>query len=165
VAAQCGFGRYEGIERAFLAYLSCRRASIMRLASATISSERLFSRLEGLSAIARVEPGAKIAALQPFPTGLTSMRWPLYSMAVIAHRGSLHFNLKRARMPPHLKHGARNMESFPPPRRKYSPAGVILDATATRGRCCRRKAKAARNGLPPPFHPQLWQSRQACTPR
>ena len=38
----------------------------MRLASATISSERLFSKLEGLSAIARVEPGAKIAALQPF---------------------------------------------------------------------------------------------------
>jgi Aldehyde dehydrogenase family len=30
-------------------------------------------------------------------------------MAVIAHRGSLHFNLKRARMPPHLKHGARNI--------------------------------------------------------
>ena len=31
-------------------------------------------------------------------------------MAVIAHRGSLHFNLKRARMPPHLKHGARSSE-------------------------------------------------------
>src|SRR5215510_13294048 len=68
----------------------------MRLASATISSERLFSRLEGLSAIARVEPGAKIAALQPFPTGLTSMRCPLYSIAVIAYLDSLHFNLKRA---------------------------------------------------------------------
>ena len=38
---------------AFLAYLSCRRASIMRLASATISSERLFSRLEGLSRTGR----------------------------------------------------------------------------------------------------------------
>ena len=32
------------------------------------------------------------------------MRCPLYSIAVIAHRGSLHFNLKHARMPPHLKH-------------------------------------------------------------
>ena len=62
-----------------------KRASIIRLACATISSERLFSRLEGLSAIARVEPGAKIAALQPFPTGLTSMRCPLYSIAVIAY--------------------------------------------------------------------------------
>src|SRR5262245_3903604 len=68
----------------------------MRLASATISSERLFSRLEGLSAIARVEPGAKMAALQPFPTWLTSMRCPLYSIAVTAYLGSLHFNLKRA---------------------------------------------------------------------
>ena len=46
------------------------RASINRLASATISSVRLFSRLEGLSANARVDPGAKITALQPFPTGL-----------------------------------------------------------------------------------------------
>ena len=46
------------------------RASIIRLASATISSERLFSRLEGLSASAWVDLGAKIAALQPFPTGL-----------------------------------------------------------------------------------------------
>jgi len=84
VAAQCGFSRYEGIARAFVAYLSCRRTSMMRLASATISSERLFSRSEGLSAIARVEPGAKIAALQPFPTGLTSIRNPLYSIVVIA---------------------------------------------------------------------------------
>jgi hypothetical protein len=60
------------------------RASIIRLASATISSVRLFSRLDGLSANARVDPGAKIAALQPFPTGLTSIRYPLYSIAVIA---------------------------------------------------------------------------------
>ena len=60
------------------------RASIIRLASATISSVRLFSRLEGLSAIGRVDPGAKIEALQPFPTELTSIRYPLYSMAVIS---------------------------------------------------------------------------------
>jgi hypothetical protein len=59
------------------------RASIIRLASATISSVRLFSRLDGLSANARVDPGAKIAALQPFPTGLTSIRYPLYSIAVM----------------------------------------------------------------------------------
>src|ERR1700722_7489282 len=72
------------------------RASIIRLASATISSVRLFSRLDGLSANARVDPGAKIAALQPFPTGLTSIRYPLYSIAVIAYLGSLHFNSKRA---------------------------------------------------------------------
>ena len=45
----------------------------MRLASATISSERLFSKLEGLSDIARVEPGAKIAALHPY----------LYAMSLI----------------------------------------------------------------------------------
>jgi hypothetical protein len=61
-----------------------RRASITRLASATISSVRLFSRLEGLSANARVEPGEKIDALQPFPIGLTSIRYPLYPIAVIA---------------------------------------------------------------------------------
>jgi hypothetical protein len=60
------------------------RASIIRFASATISSERLFSRLEGLSASARVDPGAKIEALQPFPTELTSTRYPLYSTTVIA---------------------------------------------------------------------------------
>jgi hypothetical protein len=59
------------------------RASIIRLASATISSVRLFSRLEGLSANGRVDPGAKIAALQPLPTGLTTIRYPLYSMTVI----------------------------------------------------------------------------------
>jgi hypothetical protein len=60
------------------------RASIIRFASVTISSVRLFSRLEGLSANARVDPGAKIAALQPFPTELTSIRYPLYSITVIA---------------------------------------------------------------------------------
>ena len=59
------------------------RASITRLASATISSVLLFSRLEGLSANGRVDPGAKIAALQPLPTGLTTIRYPLYSMTVI----------------------------------------------------------------------------------
>jgi hypothetical protein len=62
------------------------RASIIRLASATISSVRLFSRLDGLSANGRVHPGAKIEALQPFPTELTSIRYPLYSMTVIARR-------------------------------------------------------------------------------
>ena len=56
---------------------------MIRLASATISSVRPFSRLEGLSASARFEPGGKIDALQPFPTGLTSIRNPLYSMVVI----------------------------------------------------------------------------------
>jgi hypothetical protein len=54
-----------------------RRASIIRLASATISSVRLFSRLDGLSSNARVEPGEKIDARQPFPTWLTSIRYPL----------------------------------------------------------------------------------------
>jgi hypothetical protein len=58
------------------------RASIIRLASATISSVRFFFSLEGLSANARVDPGAKIAALQPFPTELTSIRYPLYSITV-----------------------------------------------------------------------------------
>jgi hypothetical protein len=56
---------------------------MIRLASATISSLRLFSRLEGLSSNARFEPGGKTDALQPFPTGLTSIRNPLYSMVVI----------------------------------------------------------------------------------
>src|SRR6516162_4413913 len=60
------------------------RASIIRLASATISSVRLFSRLEGLPANGRVDPGAKIEALQPFPTELSSVRYPLDSMTVIA---------------------------------------------------------------------------------
>jgi hypothetical protein len=58
-------------------------ASIIRLASATICSEWLFSKLEGLSANERVDPGAKITALQPFPTELTSIRYPLYSTTVI----------------------------------------------------------------------------------
>jgi hypothetical protein len=60
-----------------------RRTSIVRLASARISSLRLFSRLEGLSANARFECGGKMVALQPFPTELTSIRNPLYSTVVI----------------------------------------------------------------------------------
>ena len=64
---------------------------MIRLASATISSVRLFSRLEGLSANGRVEPGAKIAALQPFPTGLTSIRYPLYSIVVMTCAVSLRY--------------------------------------------------------------------------
>jgi hypothetical protein len=59
---------------------------MIRLASATISSVRLFSRLEGLSPSARFEPAGKTDALQPFPTGLTSIRNPLYSMVVIILR-------------------------------------------------------------------------------
>jgi hypothetical protein len=55
----------------------------MRLASATISSLRLFSKLEGLSANARFEPGSKIDALQPFPTDVTSIRNPSYLRVVI----------------------------------------------------------------------------------
>ena len=55
----------------------------MRLASATISSLQLFSKLKGLSANARFEPGSKIDALQPFPTDVTSIRNPLYSSVVI----------------------------------------------------------------------------------
>jgi hypothetical protein len=49
----------------------------MRLASATISSVLLFSRLTGLFGHGTVEPGEKIDALQPFPTWLTSIRYPL----------------------------------------------------------------------------------------
>ena len=49
----------------------------MRLASATSSSELLFSRLTGLFAHGEIEPGEKIDALQPFPTRLTSIRNPL----------------------------------------------------------------------------------------
>jgi hypothetical protein len=37
----------------------------------------LFSSLAGLSDSADDEPGGKIIALQPFPTGLTSRRYPL----------------------------------------------------------------------------------------
>ena len=54
-----------------------RRTSIMRLASATISSVLLFSRLAGLFGHGVVEPGEKIDALQPFPTGQTSILYPL----------------------------------------------------------------------------------------
>jgi hypothetical protein len=43
-------------------------------ASAIISSLRLFSRLAGLSGQAEVEPGEKIDARQPFPTGPTARR-------------------------------------------------------------------------------------------
>ena len=69
------------------------RASIIRLASATISSVRFFSRLEGLSANGRVDPGAKIEALQPFPTELTSIRNPLYSITVM-QRPMLSWNVE-----------------------------------------------------------------------
>ena len=55
----------------------------MRLASATISSLRLFSKLKGLSANARFEPGSKIDARQHFPTDVTSIRNPLYSRVVV----------------------------------------------------------------------------------
>ena len=55
----------------------------MRLASATISSVLLFSRLTGLFGHGVVEPGEKIDALQPFPTGQTSILYPLYSITVI----------------------------------------------------------------------------------
>ena len=49
---------------------------MIRLASATISSLRLFSKLKGLSANARVEPGSKIAPLQPFPQTLPQFEIP-----------------------------------------------------------------------------------------
>src|SRR3974390_3666139 len=55
----------------------------MRFASATSSSALLFSRLAGLFGNGRIEPGEKIDALQPFPTGQTSIRYPLESMTVI----------------------------------------------------------------------------------
>jgi hypothetical protein len=79
--AAYAFGELVGAaDQAVVAFIlqSARRASIIRLASATVSSVRLFSRLEGLSANARVEPGEKIDALQPFPTELSSIRYPLY---------------------------------------------------------------------------------------
>ena len=59
------------------------RASIARLASTSISSGDVAL---GWMAFrpSRDDPCAKIAALQPFPTGLTSIRYPLYSIAVIA---------------------------------------------------------------------------------
>jgi hypothetical protein len=60
-----------------------RRSSIMRLASATISSVLLFSRLTGLFGHGEVEPGEKMDALHPFPKGRTSIRYPLYSMTVM----------------------------------------------------------------------------------
>jgi len=49
----------------------------MRLASATISSMLLFSRLAGLFGHGEVELGEKIDALHPFPTGQTSILYPL----------------------------------------------------------------------------------------
>ncbi len=54
-----------------------RRTSIIRLASATISSVLLFSRLTGLFGHGEVEPGEKIDALHPLPTGQTSILYPL----------------------------------------------------------------------------------------
>jgi hypothetical protein len=53
---------------------------MIRLASATISSALLFSKLEGLSGKGRFEFGEKIEALQPLPSRLTSIWYPLYSM-------------------------------------------------------------------------------------
>jgi hypothetical protein len=37
----------------------------------------LFSRLTGLFGHGEIEPGEKIDALQPFPKGQTSIRYPL----------------------------------------------------------------------------------------
>jgi len=83
----------------------------MRLASATISSERLFSKLEGLSAIARVEPGAKIAALQPFRLDL-----PLCDVPYIRSR-SLR-TVAQCICARHLvwSMASENLESLPLPR-------------------------------------------------
>jgi len=102
------------------------RASMIRLASATISSVRLFSRLEGLSANGRVDPGAKIAALQPFPTGLTSIRCPLYSIAVIRRR-----QCASSRFGPvpvaHHHDVATKRDAFAGARRLYADAGISRD--------------------------------------
>src|SRR5262245_15163343 len=58
-------------------FCALSRASTIFFASATIASLGLFSSVAGLSASADDEPGGKIIALQPFPTGLTSRRYPL----------------------------------------------------------------------------------------
>ena len=55
---------------------------MIRLASATISSALLFSKLEGLSGKGRFEPGEKMDALQPLPTRPISIRYPLYSIGI-----------------------------------------------------------------------------------
>jgi hypothetical protein len=52
---------------------------MIRLASATSSSALLFSKLEGLPGKGRFESGEKMDALQPLPTRLTSIWYPLYS--------------------------------------------------------------------------------------
>jgi hypothetical protein len=58
-------------------FCALSRVSTIFFASATIASLGLFSSLAGLSDSADDEPGGKIIALQPFPTGLTSRRYPL----------------------------------------------------------------------------------------
>src|SRR6516164_7710530 len=58
-------------------FCALSRASIIFFASATIASLGLFSSVAGLSGSADDEPGGKIMALRPFPTGLTSRRYPL----------------------------------------------------------------------------------------
>src|SRR5262245_27327272 len=58
-------------------FCALSRASTIFFASATIASLGLFSSVAGLSASADDEPGGKIIALQPFPTGLTNRRYPL----------------------------------------------------------------------------------------
>src|SRR5262245_60169745 len=58
-------------------FCALSRASIIFFASATIASLGLFSSVAGLSGSADDEPGGKIIALQPFPAGLTSRRYPL----------------------------------------------------------------------------------------
>src|SRR5262249_15864726 len=58
-------------------FCALSRASIIFFASAIIASLGLFSSVAGLSGSADDEPGGKIIALQPFPTGLTSRRYPL----------------------------------------------------------------------------------------
>jgi hypothetical protein len=60
---------------------------MIRLASATISSALLFSKLEGLSGKGRLEPGGKVDALQPLPTRLISIRWGDWVTRAIRRRG------------------------------------------------------------------------------
>src|SRR5437588_4213714 len=55
--------------------------SITPFARATTSSLEAFSSTAGLSGNGDITPGAKMEALHPLPSGLVSMRYPLYSKA------------------------------------------------------------------------------------
>ena len=116
---------------------------MIRLASATSSSALLFSKLEGLSGKGRFEPGEKIDALQPLPTRLISIRYPLYSIGIT------------------LK-GCCAGRSWPGTRQALALFPKPPDSVGLPLKCCLRARRAPRaaGDLPPSDNPTYLSQRE-----